>query len=191
MSMSRPPVKPLVSFLRASGGAVAVEFAFVLLPFLVLLFGTMELGLVFLASSTLQSATDEAARRLRTGEFQSSGSTAAQFKTLVCNNMSWLKGTCDSQLDINVQTFTSFSDLGGAAAVDPSNYDSTKNCWSAGQAGDIVLVRTFYKWKLFTPMLDKSLVNMGNGSGMRLITSAASFRNEPWSTQAPTGAKCQ
>lgn len=190
MRIPKPRRNPLQRFLKANRGAVAVEFAIVLLPFLVLMFATVELGMVFMTSSTLQNATDEAARRIRTGEFQATNTTKAQFKSLVCQNMSWLSGGCPTNLAVDVQTFSNFGGIGGAAAIDPTNYNPNNTCWSAGQAGDIVLVRTYYKWKIFTPFLDQSLVNMGNGSGMRLITAAASFRNEPWSTQAPTGAAC-
>jgi len=190
MRNSKPPRNLIQRFLQANRGAVAVEFAIVILPFLVLMFATVELGMVFMTSSTLQNATDEAARRIRTGEFQATSTSKAQFKTLVCDSMSWLKTSCASKLAVDVQTFSSFGGIGGAAAIDPTNYNPNNTCWSAGQAGDIVLVRTYYKWKIVTPMLDQSLVNMGGGSGMRLITAAASFRNEPWSTTAPAGAAC-
>lgn len=186
----KPSRNPIRGFGKAERGAVAVEFAIILLPFLVLMFATVELGMVFMASSTLQNATDLAARRIRTGEFQATSTTKAQFKTLVCNGMSWLKSSCAAKLAVDVQTFSNFGGIGGAATVDPTAYDPNATCWSAGKAGDIVLVRTYYKWRIFTPMLDQSLVNMGDGSGERLITTAASFRNEPWSTQAPVGAGC-
>ena len=177
-------------FCKASQGAVAVEFAVVLLPFLVLMFGTIELGMVFMASSTLQSATDSAARQLRTGEFQATNTSKAQFKTLVCNNMTWLKTPCSSYLTVDVQTFANLAGTSGAGAIDPSNFKPNTTCWSPGQAGDVVLVRTYYEWHVFTPLLDQSLVNMGSGSGKRLITAATSFRNEPWSSNPPTGAAC-
>ncbi|OXE35086.1 MAG: pilus assembly protein TadE [Phenylobacterium zucineum] len=177
-------------FCKANRGAVAVEFAMILLPFLVLIFGTLELGMVFLVSSTLQNATDEAARRIRTGEFQAVNTTKTQFKTLVCDNMSWLKSVCAANVTVDVQTFTNITNVGGAAAIDPANFKPNTTCWSAGQAGDVVLVRTFYNWKIVTPLLDQSLVNMGSGSGNRLITAAASFRNEPWSSSPPAGASC-
>lgn len=190
MRSSKPRRNLIQRFFEANRGAVAVEFAIILLPFLVMMFATVELGMVFMTSSTLQNATDEAARRIRTGEFQAVSTSKAQFKTLVCNNMSWLSGSCATNLTVDVQTFSDFGGIGGAAAIDPTAFNPNNTCWSAGKAGDIVLVRTYYKWKIFTPFLDQSLVNMGNGSSKRLITAAASFRNEPWSTQAPAGAAC-
>jgi Flp pilus assembly protein TadG len=192
--MSRPRLSLLTAFrrfARATRGAIAVEFAIIALPFMVLLFGIIELGMVFMVSTTLQNATDNAARKIRTGQFQTSGAaTKADFKTLVCANMSWLAAPCASKLSVDVQTFADFTTLSNKGQADPTTYDPNNTCWSSGLPGDIVLVRAYYQWDIFTPLLDASLVNMGTGSGKRLISAATSFRNEPWSTQTPTGAKC-
>lgn len=178
-------------FARAQRGATAIEFAIIATPFLMLMFGIIELGLVFMVSITLQNATDAAARKIRTGEFQSSGAnTKSDFKSLVCADMSWLSGACASALTVDVQTLSSFTTLSTTGQADPTAFDANNTCWSSGQPGDIVLVRTYYQWTIFTPLLSAALVNMGSGSDKRLISAAASFRNEPWSTTAPTGAKC-
>jgi len=188
---SSSPIAWLRRFARARRGATAVEFAIIAFPFMVLLFGVVELGMVFLVSTTLQNATDNAARKIRTGEFQTSGAnTKAAFKTLVCNNMTWLSSACSANLTVDVQTFANFANLAADGQADPKTFDPNNTCWSSGQPGDIVLVRTYYSWNIFTPLLDTALVNMGTGSGKRLISSAASFRNEPWSTQAKVGAGC-
>ena len=59
-----------------------------------------------------------------------------------------------------------------------------------GGTSDIVLVRAYFKWRLFTPFLSGGLENMGAGSGMRLMSTATAFRNEPYSDVGPVGAKC-
>ena len=83
-------------FSRARGGATAVEFALVILPFLGLVFATLELGMMFLVSTTLESSAQEAARTIRTGQFQSGAGTAAAYKNAVCNGMGWLAGDCQA-----------------------------------------------------------------------------------------------
>ncbi len=184
-------IAALRRFAHAERGAIAVEFALISLPFLVLLFGIIELGMVFLVSVTLQNGTDFAARSLRTGQFQTSGNTTkADFKNMVCNNMTWLAASCATNLSVDVQTFSNFNALSGTGSVNPTTFNPAATCWSSGQPGDIVLVRTYYKWQIFTPLLNAALVNMGAGSGQRLIGSATSFRNEPWSSQSPVGAAC-
>lgn len=180
----------IARFVRARRGATAVEFAIVALPFLVLTFGIIELGMVFMVSTTLEQATDNAARKIRTGELQTTGTnTKAGFKTLVCNSMTWLSGSC-GPLSVDVQTFANFNGLSGTGQANASTYDAATTCWSSGQAGDVVLVRTHYEWTLFTPLLNAALENRGTGSGKRLISASAAFRNEPFNDNAKVGAAC-
>jgi Flp pilus assembly protein TadG len=192
MSRARlSPIAALRRFARAQRGATAVEFAIIALPFLMLLFGIIELGMVFLVSTTLQNATDNAARQIRTGQFQTTGAnTKDAFKTLVCGSMTWLSSACPGKLTVDVQTFDNFTALTAKGQIDATTFNPNNLCWSSGQPGDIVLVRTYYQWDITTPLLNASLVNMGTGSQKRLIGAATSFRNEPWSTQTPVGAKC-
>jgi hypothetical protein len=50
--------------------------------------------------------------------------------------------------------------------------------YDPGDAGEIVVVRTFYEWPLHTNLLGLGLANLSNGK--RLIASATAFRNEPF-----------
>jgi len=43
-----------------------------------------------------------------------------------------------------------------------------------------VLVRAYYQWPVFTPLLDFFLANMSGSN--HLLASAAAFRNEPYTT---------
>ena len=184
----------LLRFAAARRGTTAIEFAIIALPFCVMLFGIIELGMVFLVSLTLQNATDNAARQIRTGQFQTSGSNAkGDFKTLVCNRMSWLATPCLTKLTVAVQTFADFNTASTNSATAGTAWTpaaAAATCFSTGAPGDIVLVRSYYEWDVFTPLLDKSLVNMGTNSNKRLISTMATFRNEPYSTATPVGARC-
>jgi len=40
------------------------------------------------------------------------------------------------------------------------------------------VVRSYYQWALFTPMMNQALDTLADGK--TLITSAATFRNEPY-----------
>lgn len=177
-------------FVREDNGATAVEFALVSLPLLMLIFGVLELALVLLVVSTLDSATMAASREIRTGEFQTSAANAkADFKALVCQRMNWLNGQCASNLTVDVQTVDDFSGLASAPAPD-FTVKPPVTCFTAGNPGDIVLVRAYFQWKLFTPLLNVALENMGAGSGVRLISSTTAFRNEPFNSNPPIGKKC-
>ncbi len=158
---------------------------------LLMIFGLLELALVFLVTTTLDTATQWASRQIRTGEFQTSGSnTAADFKNLVCSEMTWLSSKCNADLWIDVRTFSNFSGLATTPAINPTTFNPNTICFSAGQPTDIVLVRAYFEWALFTPLLSSALVNMGSGSGMRLVNSTTAFRNEPFNTTPPLGTSC-
>jgi Flp pilus assembly protein TadG len=180
--MSRFVLRRLISrFARAREGTTAIEFAIIATPFLMLMFGIIELGMVFMVSTTLQNATDNASRKIRTGEFQTSGASAkTDFQALVCANMNWLQSDCPTKLSIDVQVFPTFAALSGSGPADPTKFDPTKTSYTVPAASQIVLVRAYYDWSIFTPLLNAALVNEGAGSGRRLIGAAAAFQTEPF-----------
>lgn len=160
------------------GGNTTVEFALIATPFFMLIFGVLELGLVFLVTTTLENATIAAGRKVRTGELQGSGGSASTFKAEVCNNMSWLGSSCSSNLYVDVRTFTSFSTVTQPSPVVGGVVDPASLSFTPGVGNDIVLVRSYYTWTIITPLLNASLVNLSGNK--RLITTAVAFRNEPF-----------
>jgi Flp pilus assembly protein TadG len=179
------PLRPLGRFARrfALGrrGAAAVEFALVSIPFLMLTFGIIEIGLIYVVSISLENATYAAAREIRTGQLQTAGgSSATSFTTLICNNMTWMGAGCTSNLSVSVQTFSTF---GGVTSANPvSNGTVNKNTlpYSIGGPGDIVLVQSFYQWTVLAPALDR--IGTPLNGGQMLLQSSAVFRNEPYSS---------
>jgi Flp pilus assembly protein TadG len=176
-------------FRRAERGATAVEFALISLPLIALIMGTLELALVLIVVTTLESATESASRMIRTGEFQTSAAnTRTDFKGLVCQRMSWLSAQCSSNLTVTVQVFNDFGTLASAPPMTGANYVQNGGCFATGQPADIVLVRAYFTWPLFAPLLNVAMDNMGNGK--RLLSSATAFRNEPYNSNPPGGAAC-
>ncbi len=170
----------LSRFSRGRGGSTAVEFAMLALPFLGLLFGIVELGMIYLISTTLDNATTDAARQIRTGQLQlAGGASSTSFATVVCNELSWLGSNCMSNLSVDVRTFSTFSSTDIAEPIANGKFSPSSLQFQMGNPGDIVLVRTFYPWTLVTPFLDGSVANLSNGQ--MLIESATTFRNEPYS----------
>jgi Flp pilus assembly protein TadG len=172
---------------RSESGAAAVELALIAVPFFLLLFGIIELALVFLLSTSLENATDMAARQVRTGAMQTAGgASAATFKTLVCKNLGWLQNECASNLYVDVRTFASFKTVTApqpvvsktVGAKTTTSFDPTKLTFDMGKAGDIVVVRTYYSWPLITPMVQQAIQTLSDGH--MVISSTAAFRNEPY-----------
>jgi Flp pilus assembly protein TadG len=181
-----PPVRSAHRRLRAlasaDGGATAVEFAMISIPFLALLFAIFELGAMFMASTAIDAAVEQASRQIRTGQLQASASdSAAGFKTLVCNGISWIPSSdCVANLSLDVRTFSSFSSISLTTPVSNGAIDQTQIGFSPGDSCDIVVVRAFYPWTLLTPTLEPGLPNLG--ASQRLLTATVAFRNENWST---------
>jgi Flp pilus assembly protein TadG len=169
-------------FTRAQDGAAAIEFAFVAIPFLILVFSIVELGLVFLVSMTLENALNNVDRKIRTGEFQTNGGTAASFKTAVCGQMSWLASSCPGAITLDVRSVTTYT--GTSTLTAPA---AGKTCWDPGGPSSIVLVRGYYKWPLITPLMQSAI---GGTSGNRLVPFAAVFANEPYSETPATAVTC-
>lgn len=161
-------------------GSASLEFAIIAPVFFILLMGIIENGVIYFAGSTLQFATDNAARQVRTGQVQSANLTQAQFRTLICNNIAPMLA-CDSNLQIDMQSYTGY---GGASFGSPTdaggNLNTALNNYQPGTACNVVLVRSFYTWKVLTPGLSVFLTNITGG--YHLITATAAFRNEPFNT---------
>lgn len=165
-------------WLANNEGLAAVEFALVAAPFFLLLFGLIEVCMVFILSTTLEHGVAEAAREIRTGQLQASGANAAQFKTLVCGNLFDLMD-CDSKLNVDVRTFTDFSSADPGTPIKPDgSFDSGEMQFNAGGSSDIVLVRVFYEWEIITPMIGGQLSNLSGNK--RLLQATTAFRNEPF-----------
>ena len=165
-------------FVRARDGATTVEYALIAVPFAALLFAMIELGLVFLVQTTLDNATEAAARQIRTGELQAAKGDAASFKAAICNEVSWFGSSCNAKLKVDVQVFSSFQNQTPTSLIKNGSFDDGSVKFTPGCGGSIVLVRTFYQWPTITPLLSTALINLADNK--RLIGSTVTFRNEPF-----------
>ncbi len=161
-------------------GATAIEFAMVAGPFLMLLFGIIGVGLFFFTTFSLENSVETAARQLRTGALQQSGSSdpASDFKTAVCSSLPGFI-TC-SEVTTNVLSFSNY------AAITANSIPSCTNAAGAlatpvftpGQQNAVVVAWACYKWKVAK---DIPFINLGNqGDGSRLIQATTTFQTEPY-----------
>ena len=187
MSRHPHPRHPVLRFARrfavGRGGAAAVEFAMVALPFIALIAAVIEVGMIFLVSTTLEDATNYAARQVRIGalQTQSTTATAAAFQATICQRMAWLGNGCTSNLEVDVRTFSQFDGVTMTTPITSGVLQPQSALqFQLGGPGDIVLVRAYYPWHLFTPGLDG--MTSQTSAGQVLITAATTFRNEPYPT---------
>lgn len=181
--------KKLEAFAEDKRGIAAVEFALIAMPFFFLIFGLLEVCVIFIMSSILEHAASEASRQIRTGQLQTSGQSAAAtqaaFETSVCDELFGLMA-CDDRLKFDVQQFANFSGTGSSTptylpATDPTNpggLDDSGFSFNAGAQNEIVVIRVFYEWDLIIPVMSAPLANMSENR--RLLQATVAFRNEPF-----------
>lgn len=172
------------SFLRDERGVTAIEFGLLALPFFALIGAILETAVVFLAGQLLDSAVQDSARYIRTGQMQAANYTMAKFRTNVCDRLYGLF-KCDG-LHIEVQAPASFSAANIKAPIDPSCDPTKKACpdwtrseeYQPGGGSSISVVQVYYRWPV---MLNLGGFNMANMPGsVRVLGAAAVFRNEPF-----------
>ena len=167
-----------VRFARSTSGVTAVEFGFVAIPFFTLLLAILETALVFHGQVMLDSGLYAAARMIRTGQAQTQGFNATTFRNEVCDRAYGLID-CDDTLYVDVRSYDNFEDINLPDPLDENGEVNDDFVYQAGQEGDIVVARAHFEMFVFTPSAWG--IGLGNmSSGNRLLTSTATFRNEPF-----------
>jgi len=170
-------------FGRSERGATAVEFAIVAAPFMALMMGIVDLALAYTASIALDNATQAAARQIRTGQnIAPSGSTAQEtsrqaFRDQICAGMGFMSSDCATNLTVDVRTVTDFSSIALTSPIQNGVFNPGALQFNTGGASQIVLVRAYYQWTLFAPLMNTAMVKL---PGKTLLTSVTTFRNEPY-----------
>jgi Flp pilus assembly protein TadG len=160
-------------------GASAVEFAIVAPLMLVSLFGIIEIAVMFVANQFLEVNTQNIARLIMTGQVKSTGAGSVskeQFKGLLCTRVN-IMFDC-ANLHVDARPAVSFSAADFSNPISNGEFSDTTQ-FDTGKQGDVVVVRTFYKWPVFVAGF--YTLNLSNLNGnYRLLLSSSVFRNEPW-----------
>lgn len=158
-------------------GSTVVEFALVAPMFFALLFAIIETAFMFFASQVLETAVQDSARLIQTGQAQGGSYTAAQFKTDVCTRVTNMFD-CAGGISVDVQSYPSFGSVNVANPIDASKNFTNPNNYNPGGPGDIVVVRIFYQWPIFVTKLGYDISNLSGSK--RLLSATAAFQNEPY-----------
>lgn len=148
----------------------------VALPFIMMMFAILELGIVFVTDSVLENATIETGRLVRTGQAGAQSMTADTFKTALCSRMSIFSGDCNSRATVDVRVIPQFATTPPDPMAD-GTFNNGVLTYNNGAPGDLVLVRVWYRQPLLTPFLAQGLSQMNDG--VTMLTATTAFRNEP------------
>lgn len=168
--------------LRNRDGSAAIEFAFVALPFFLMIFAILEVALIFTLDSVLENAAIATGRLVRTGQASAQGMTAAEFKTQLCSRMSIFSGGCEANATVDVRVIPQFN----TNPPDPlagGGFDPGGLTYDNGNPGNLILVRVWYKHPLVTSFLSQGLSSIGDRTAV--LTATTAFRNEPAGGGAP------
>jgi Flp pilus assembly protein TadG len=190
---------------RDARGIAAVEFAFIAPVLILLICGTIELGYLYTAQTSLAGAVARAARQSATTQESSSQVRKEAMRALVERAMNSFPLAANQNAVIEVNAFHSFgdthpeqyTDMNDNGRYDPPAPDyvgdpftdrNGNGAWDAevpyatdtvGEPGDVIRYSATYPVRhLFTFMTDAA----GLRSGAR-ITATAIVRNEPVKTQ--------
>ncbi|MDB5593706.1 MAG: TadE-like [Hyphomicrobiales bacterium] len=181
-------------FGSAREGATAVEFGFIAVPFIGLLFAIFETAFVFFTTEGLEAAVADAARTIMTGQVQASTITnATQFRDqMICNPTAPRRRILPSFIDcsqvvIDVRQATDFT----SADMSRTFYTNPAMSYAPGGGGCIVIVRAAYPMPVYFPILTTTgIMTAGqvsyNGGMKHMLIGTAAFRNEPFPGSLPS-----
>jgi len=145
-------------------GATAIEFALIAPMLFLLIFGTIEYGLIMFTSAVVEGGTANAARMAKTGAGRSTASNpatrAAQDKKRIEDLIMARGGSFLNRNKLSVIVTPQSS---------PAN--------TTGAAGEMVTYTATYTWDILTPIMRQYF---GNADGQVLVRAVNIVYNEPF-----------
>lgn len=187
-------------FLHARTGAVAVEFAMISIPLLMLILAISEAGVDLYLKSALDNAAQNVARQIFTGAAQNMSVNGAavtqQYFTqhVVCPNLPAVL-SC-SNVIVNIVNFAetasptpyyNYVNASSNGLLQPA-LDNTKTNFCLGTTSSYVILQILYPLPLISSVFGNGPVTTLNGKTVRILFSTAVFRNEPF--PSPTYSTC-
>lgn len=153
---------------KGKRGVASIEFALIAPIFFLLLMGTTEISLIMLVEHLLESASYNASRTAKTGYIET-GKT--QLETVMAEVTQRL-GNLSPLINPAYITVTSdaYGDLSAIGQPDEGSE-------GFGTAGQVVVYKISYPWKLFTPLIGDL---MGDENHIINLSSRIVVRNEPY-----------
>jgi Flp pilus assembly protein TadG len=183
---------------RNEDGVTAIEFAMVGIPFFMMLFGIMGVGLYFFSVFNLENAVEQASRPLRTGEWDKANpinstdaaiadaqraASKVAFSKAVCDQLAGFFD-CAKKLRVQVVNVTAGNapDVGQCLDKDAAGVTilvpTVTTKFADLAATQTVVVTACYQLDVLQHIPFIKLGNMPDGS--TLIQASAAFKTEPY-----------
>ena len=166
-----------IKFYRNDSGATAIEFSILVIPFVLIIVGILELAMMYTASALVETSTGIAARLIRTCQISEFADPETTFRETFCD-LAGLLVDCD---DVVFEVVAFADDEGFAEAIlYPPQFDGNGNLisrgFNPGGVSDIVMIRTAYLYPMITPVIGNLLAG---ADGRMLIMSTITQKTEP------------
>lgn len=152
-------------------GAVAIEFAFLAVPFFLVLFAIMEIALVLLAAMQIEHATDTVSRRVMTGEIES---RSEAIRGALCDDIN-LPIDCAS-LHVDYREVASVRDFSLPQPTAGGAVDAAAFAFVTIPTPSFASLRVAYEWPIVIKPLMVFFSNLDGGK--MFLTSTALVRIE-------------
>lgn len=179
---------------RDESGTAALEFALIAPVVFLLLLGIIELSMVMLTTSVMESATVNTARLGKTGYVAANTTRQQEIINSVKNRTAGLLDP--NKITITSQVYTNLAQVGkpepcikppvapctGTPGVNFTDingngvWDADMGLAGLGNPGDIVVYTVSYPWEMMTPMLR----NLMGTNGVITLQSRSVVKNEPY-----------
>ena len=176
------------AFVRDERGATLIEFGFLAIPFFMVVVAILETALVFLAGQILDSAVNDSARLVRTGQAQTLEWNSDDFRSAICEGLYGLfdcSHGANERLRVSVAVLGTFGtalqgyplEIGEDCRKDGCDWTLSSD-YVPGIGSEVVQVRAFYKWPTIVNFFGVNFASLPDGS--RLLGASRVFRNEPF-----------
>lgn len=170
-------------WLRKDDAATAVEFAMLAMPLFTLIFGILELGMFYASGSVLEGGSLQAARLIRTGQVQESGTPEDLFQQQLCLNVSALLDCGKLQYEVIHMANDTFSSAASYKPTINSNGDLVPQPFNPGTSDSVVIVRAYYKWTFYTPFIGSLLTGSASKNWLAHMSTVV-VKSEPYCATA-------
>lgn len=127
------------------------------MPYLLLSLGIIELSLMFASESMLEGATTRAARTVKTGQLQQSGTADLEgdFRAKLCTHAPVLI-RCED-IVIEARVMDSFADYESMQPQFDEDGQMQADGFSLGGSSEKILIRVAYNYTAITPLVGQML----------------------------------
>lgn len=172
-------------FARAQDGVTVVEFSLLIVPFLLIVFATIEVGVSFAARQVISNATESVARKLQTagkiGEIQIKDAPLSEeaLRTELCQQMQFMVAAGCPNLSFNLGTYDGFDKVPTDDILDVEGRLTRTGISGTSGTSTINQLNVVYAWPLLTNIL--YLVKSPHAAGGTMpLFATVTWQNEPF-----------